>query len=159
MSEIDVAAIDAQIAEHEEQIQMLQSLRKLATDPKMRELITKFSRNGKNGAGSSKSAITEVTRDATPDGDSSQSTRGELQAAVAAALPHVPNEFTSVDVVRVMEKNGYKFKASSPTIAVNEVLTTIERKTGEVKFTGEKRGVFKLWRKISVVAQVNSRTA
>ena len=75
MDVIDVKAIDSQIAEHrahigehQQQIEMLESLKKLVADPKMRALIAQFSTNGKNGSGSPKSPIAAVVKEATEGG-------------------------------------------------------------------------------------------
>jgi hypothetical protein len=141
--DLDVDAID-------EQIRMLQSLRKLATDANMRSLIAKFAKhkNGNGGHGGQVAPAVAQPR---------RREHGGLRSAVEEALESIDKSpFSSADVVAKMGDIGYVFQAKNPQIAVNEVLKWLSEEEGKVEFTGNRIGAQKLWVMTSVE---NNRTA
>ena len=104
---IDIKKID-------DRIQKLEMIKLLASDPEMVEILEGVV--PPNG--------TEPQRD--PPEESQDTTtpprRGEQTQAVLRAVAQMSGQFTTADIVGVMELAGHVFAAQNPTIAVNGVL-------------------------------------
>jgi len=115
---LDIAKIDAEI-------ERLQSLKRLASDPRMAELFERF-------ASSNGSQEFVVTESSTPPITEDYS-RGDLLRTVQQTCQLFEGQFTSSDVIAKMRDRGFKFKAKNPHIAVNGVLRKLLGKRNKIK--------------------------
>jgi hypothetical protein len=125
----------------DEKIRMLQTIRNIASDPEMAGLLETVI--DRNGAAPAPPAATSLPRHPGVRHPKHKQAfvRGALKAAVVDAIHHRTTPFSAYDLTAdIQAKGDYVFTASSPAIAVNDVLRTLLRKKQEIRLYHKGKG-------------------
>lgn len=106
----------------DDKIRKLQTLRDLADDPEMVEVLRALANANGNGHKSETEASLKVW---VPSPATRRTPRGFQKKKVLEVLESVSEPVTTDWIADQMHADGFEFKAASPPIAVNEALRTL----------------------------------
>ena len=134
---IDVSKID-------EKIRMLEAIKVIASNPEMISLLEDVL-TASNGA--SPLVHAPAVQQRTPDSPKAPKLargtfiRGALKQAVLAAIQRQTKPFTGYDLTEgILAEGSYTFTASTPALAVNDVLRTLLKNKQEIKIHHKGKG-------------------
>jgi hypothetical protein len=110
----------------DERIRKLQTLRELANDPEMMDLIRGLAATNGNGHKPTPKMPVALSTYVTESDVPLPRPRGHQKKTVLEVLRSATEPVTTDWIADQMLKRGFEFKAAKPAIAVNEALTSLE---------------------------------
>lgn len=125
----------------DDRIRQIQELKRMALDPHLLDLMRQIvgAHNGNSRAPASKQLrITELQENTQSAEKPATYSPNGLTAATFSAIERIGTRFTIPDVVEALHRDGFKFVASKPKVAVAAPLKSFVKR-GDVRLV--KRGV------------------